>query len=187
MEPVNSITFNFDLGTFEGFNFRCQSAIEKNLNAVEVASWDHDLNGEAEFWPSGNHSLVAALFEGNTVTGRDLLTVDRLLSELGGDVSENFLKIYYAFRVSGDDLQEMSAEKVEDYNVHIFLGMNFTDVRQQAAYELFELYYPEAYAIWEKCSCDGLIFDTDRFLDSPSLTTCELRLSDSVALLVKPE
>ena len=36
-----------DLGTFEGFNFREQCAIERILSANEVIEWDHDKKGEA--------------------------------------------------------------------------------------------------------------------------------------------
>ena len=42
-------TLRFDLGTFEGFNFRDQSAIERELTAEEVVNWNHDGDGEAEF------------------------------------------------------------------------------------------------------------------------------------------
>ena len=43
---------HFDLGTFEGFSFRHDQAIDRNLTAAEVVGWDHDAAGEAEFWPS---------------------------------------------------------------------------------------------------------------------------------------
>ena len=33
-------------------------------------------------------------------------------------------------------------------------------------------------------TCDGLIFDTDRFLDSPAFWVEEVNLGDEVALLV---
>ena len=75
---------------------------------------------------------------------------------------------------------------MEDYSLQIFFGSNFGDVRRAAAYELFELYYPEEYAVWEKSTCDGLIFDVDRFLDSPCFGTEEVRLGEQVALVVAP-
>jgi len=64
------------------------------------------------------------------------------------------------------------------------LGSNFTDLRQEAAYQLFELFYPDEYKAWEKTTCDGLIFDTDRFLDSPVFSVEEVKLGNEVALLV---
>jgi hypothetical protein len=50
-----------DLGQFEGFNFRSQCAIAKLLSAEEVLEWDHDKNGEAEFWPDGSNFFVSKL------------------------------------------------------------------------------------------------------------------------------
>ncbi len=177
-----------DLGTFEGFNFRNQSAIEKILRAHEVVNWDHDGEGEAEFWPSGDNAGVSLIFAHQTaVSASQILLLDRLLEALGGDDSVNFLKIHYAQNSCGSDLEKISAGEIEDFNLHIFFGRSFMDVRSQAAYELFELYYPEAYAIWEKTHCDGLIFDTDRFLDSPSFHVEEIRLDDEVVLLVAPQ
>jgi hypothetical protein len=59
-------------------------------------------------------------------------------------------------------------------------------LRRQAAHELFELYYPEEYAVWEKSVCDGLIFDIDRFLGSPSFSV-EEAVGDEKALIVAPQ
>jgi hypothetical protein len=53
MEKENVATkiseLQFNLGTFEGFNFKEQSAIDHILTADEVMAWDHDTEGEAEF------------------------------------------------------------------------------------------------------------------------------------------
>src|ERR1043166_7862522 len=83
-------TLCFNLGTFEGFNFRTQSAINRTLTAAEVVEWNHDKRGEAEFLPSGDRPEVALVFKGrSSVTGSELLELDRLLHELGGDSVEN--------------------------------------------------------------------------------------------------
>jgi hypothetical protein len=71
--------------------------------------------------------------------------------------------------------------------VQIFFGDCFTDARKEAAYELFELYYPEEYKVWEKSQCDGLIFDQDRFLDSPVFGVDEVRLGGKAVVLVVPQ
>ena len=176
---------HFDFGMFEGFNFRTQSAIERNATAAEVVAWDHDRNGEAEFWPSGDRPEVALLFHHRSaVTGSELLELDRLLDELGGDSPHHFIQIHYAVNIGGADLASLSSEDIEDQVFHLFFGSNFLDLYREAAYELFELYYPDEYSVWEKSICDGLIFDTDRFLGSPSFFVEELRLGDEVALLV---
>lgn len=177
----------FNLGSFEGFNFRSQSAIERELSAEDVIGWDHDRQGEAEFWPSGDQAGVALVFrDQNRVTATELLALDRLLEELGGDILENFLKLRHTLSVSTTDLCALTGAEVEDLDIHIFVGPNLWDLRREAAYELFELYYPEAYVVWEKSQCDGLVFDTDRFLDSPGWSVDEVRFANSVALIVTP-
>jgi hypothetical protein len=169
-DTVNSTFFSlcYDLGTFEGFNFRTQSAIEQNLTAEEVVNWDHDKEGEAEFWPAGDNDGVAAVFSGkSSITCSELIALDNLLQELGDDSILNYLRIRYVTSVYGNDLSTLTREQVEDACIDVFIGTNFCDLRREAAYQLFELYYPDEYQIWEKSQCDGLIFDSDRFLDSP--------------------
>jgi hypothetical protein len=174
-----------DFGTFEGFNFRTQSAIDRTLTAQEVVAWDHDREGEAEFWPSGDSPEVALLFkQRSSVTASELLDLDRVLLELGDDSRASFLQIYYAVEICGAALQSLTAEQVQDNNLQVFFGSGFVDLRRATAYELFELYYPEEYRIWEQSHCDGLIFDTDLFLDSPVFWVEEVELGDEVALLV---
>jgi hypothetical protein len=179
-------TLRFDLGTFEGFNFRSQSAIERNLTAEEVVNWNHG-DGEAEFWPSGENPGVALLFKGqNAVSGGELLALDQLLEDMGGNSDENFLQIYFALNHGGISVERLDATTVQDNPPQIFFGSYFFELRKEVAYELFELYYPEEYRVWEKSLCDGLIFDVDRFLDSPSFSVDEVKLGNRVALLVSP-
>lgn len=113
--------------------------------------------------------------------------LDNLLDEMGGDMKTNCLRIYYEVQIMGEDLLKLTREMLEDLNLHIFIGMSFLDLRKDAAYELLELYYPEEYRIWEKTHCDGLIFDVDRFLDSPCFYTGEVTLGEENALLVAPQ
>jgi len=181
-------TFTYDLGTFEGFNFRDNGAIDHTLTADEVANWDHDANGEAEFWPSGEHDGVSLLFSSKTaVTSAELIALDKLLEEIGDDSTSNFIRIYHVINILGYDICKLNAETVDDACLHIFEGTSFIDLRREAAFELFELYYPEEYKIWEKSHCDGLIFDHDRFLDSPSFSTEEVTVGDTKALIIAPQ
>ena len=187
-ESTVSSELHFDLGTFEGFNFRASSAIQRTLSADEVIAWDHDRKGEAEFWPAGDHAGVALLFRGrNTICASELLSLHRLLQELGGDEIENFLRIYFLVAIRGARLDELTAGDIEDAFLHIFTGTSFLDLRREAAYELFELYYPEEYRVWEKSTCDGLHFDVDRFLDSPTFWVEEVQLGGKVVLLISPQ
>jgi hypothetical protein len=183
--PIEPKGLQFDLGMFEGFNFRTQSAIDHLVSAQAVVAWDHDRQGEAEFWPAGDKPEVSLLFKGrSSVTAAELLDLDRVLGELGGDSRYNFLQIHYAVNICGDALRNLHAESVQDYCLYVFSGTNFIDLRRDAAYELFELFYPDQYRTWNESHCDGLIFDVDRFLDSPSLWVEEVELGDEVALLV---
>lgn len=120
----------------------------------------------------------------SAVTGRELLDLDRVLQEVGDDSVFNFLRIHRAVNVQGIFLNQITGEQVEDQNVHIFTGTSFYDLRRSAAYELFELYFPEAYASWEATPCDGLIFDTDVFLDSPSWSVEEIELGNGAKALI---
>lgn len=181
-------TYPYDFGTFEGFNFRDQSAIERILSADEVLNWDHDKDGEAEFWPAGDSAGVALVFKGSTaVTAGELSALAALLHDLGGDTDENYLRVHYALNVTGESLDDLTAERVEDQPLTIFWGDSFTDARKEAAYELFELYYPELYKLWESTPCDGLIFDTDAFLDSPSWSVEEVRFNERAVLIVSSQ
>lgn len=150
-------------------------------------NWDHDRKGEAEFWLSRDRSLIAQVFGGQTaITGAELVELNRILDELGSDSDEMLLRLCHA-QSCGGKLEEITARTVGDYCVHVFIGTNFCDLRREAAYELFELYYPECYAAWDKSRCDGFIFDTDRFLDSPSMSVQEIRFGEQAALLVSAE
>ena len=179
---------HFGLGTFEGFNFRHQGAIDRLLTAEEVVNWDHDADGEAEFWPSGDHAGVSLLFSSkSTVTASELTALDGLLLELGEDSNSAFLHIHYLVNTYGEDIAKLTAVKIWDLGLHVFEGASFLDIRREAAFVLFELYYPEEYTVWEKSHCDGLIFDEDRFLDSPSWSVEEITLGDAKALIVAPQ
>ena len=89
--------------------------------------------------------------------------------------------------ICGADLATLDSGKVEDHNLHLFLGTSFIDLRREAAFELFELYHPEEFRVWNESTCDGLIFDEDRFLDSPVFFVEEVALGDQKALLVAPQ
>ena len=175
----------FNLGQFAGFNFRTQSALDHWLTAEAVVNWDHARNGGAEFWPAGDVPEVALLFKPRSrVTAAELLDLDRVLQELGGDSRYNFLQIYFAVNICGDALETLSAAAVHDHEMLIFSGTSFPDLRRDAAYGLFELHYPEAFRVWKYCQCEALTFDPDRFLDSPVFRVEEVELGGEVTLLV---
>jgi len=174
-----------DLGTFEGFNFRDQSAIERTLTADDVIRWDHDADGEAEFWPSGEDPLVKGIFRGN-VTASDLATLAELLGSLGGDRTESLLRIQFAIQVQGGDLERLTVRELDDQQPMVFYGASKSDARKEAAYELFQTYWPDLFKAWEEDSAGILDFDWYAFIDSPLWATHELRVGDQAVLMVAP-
>ncbi len=125
------MTLKHDLGTFEGFNFREQAALDRNVTADELVDWDHDGAGEAEFWPAGDHPGVAALFDRrNAVTGSELEALDDLLRHLGHDGTETFLRIRFAVHDRGLDLRTVTPEEVVDVLLYLYRGTNFGDPRR---------------------------------------------------------
>ncbi|MFM1747365.1 MAG: hypothetical protein RLZZ188_1031 [Verrucomicrobiota bacterium] len=181
----DEITIRFNLGTFEGFNFQTQGAICRILTASDVINWDHDREGEAEFWPAGDRPEVSLLFRPRReVTSSELRDLVRLLDEVGDDAPETFLRIYYTLNVCGTPLADLDRDKLDNPILHLYFGTSFLDLRNEAAFDLFESYYPEEYRVWEKSTCDGLMFDPDHFLDSPVWWTEEFILGETVALLV---
>ncbi len=184
----NENTCRYDFGSFEGFNFRSQSAIPKTLSIGEVLNWDHDQNGEAEFWPSGDCEGVSLVFKNlNAVTSSELMALEELLTELGGDSDDNYVKVYYSVSVLRERVDDIESSKIEDQTPLLFWGDYISDIRKEAAYELFELYFPELFKVWESTPCDGLYFDTDLFLDSPQWSTDEVKINGRAALLVSPQ
>ena len=185
MERKNRHALGVCLGTFEGFNFREQSAIDRTLTVDEVIGWNHDADGEAEFWPAGDCPALSNLFSGrSSVSCSELRRLGELVEEVGGDLDDALLRLHFLVNVQGADWDALSASDIEEVDVQIYRGASFYDVRKDAAYELFELYWPELYALWEKTPLDGLRFDPDAFLDSPMWQTEEVDLGDTKALLV---
>ena len=88
--------------------------------------------------------------------------------------------------VHGLALADLTSDQVDDLILEIFRGTTFYDVRREAAHELFEVYYPEAYRARESSDCEGLSFSQDDFLDSPCWSVEEVQVGNEVALLVAP-
>jgi len=182
-----NLTIQNDFGTFEGFNHRSQEAIFPNVTAQELIDWDHDANGEAEFWHSGDNPGVALILSSDDLLMRDVAALDQLLAELGDDPSV-LARIHFLTEYSGHRLQELEPETVEDAQLSVFMDdVPVIDLRRTAAHELFELYYPEEHKVWENSSCDGLIFDEDRFLDSPVFCAIDFKIGDQNVLVVESQ
>ncbi len=168
-----------DLGSFEGFCFTTQCAVSRLLSAEEVLAFPQ----EAEFWPSGDNPLVAAFFaHARTVSPGELLALDQLFSEL----DEQQLLCAVVLAQQGYALSEISAELLDEHAFHAFEDTSFIDARSEAAHALFELYWPDAYRLWESgAHPDGLYFDAERFLESPQCSVTELAIGDRRVVIVE--
>jgi len=174
-----------DLGTFEGFNFRDQCAIERILTADEVINWDHDADGEAEFWPSGEDPLVKGIFDRN-VTASDLTQLAELLQNLDGDRTQDLLRIQFATQMQGYDFASLTIQELDDRPPMFFYGDTLTDARKEAAYELFETFWPDLFKAWNEDHAGILDFDWYSFVDSPLWTIHEVKVGDKAILMVAP-
>ncbi len=163
-----------DIGEFEGFNFRSQCAIERILTAEEVLEWDHDADGEAEFWPHGCNPFTSYLLPNSACTDSEVREVIRIFDELDGRPEELAKAIY--MRDCGTPLEDITREAIDDSCLYVFGPGWFHDLIKQAAFELFELFWPAAYECWEKNSVPGLRFDPGDFVES--FPTLQLKLPD---------
>lgn len=164
----------YDIGKFEGFNFREQSAIENILTAQEVLDWDHDGDGEAEFWPHGDNPFTSYLLPGDSCTSAEIREVIRIFDELDGRLDELAKAIY--LRDCGSSLEDITSEAINDACLYVFGPGWFHDLIKDAAFELFELFWPAAYECLQKHSVPGLRFDYDDFIES--FPTLKLKLPD---------
>ena len=169
-----------DLGEFEGFNFKTQSAIFPNHTAQEVVDWDHDGQGEAEFWPDGGNEFVSLLVNGNC-SWSDLIEIDRIFSELDNN-EQDLIKAVYLKQNNGLKLEDITREAVDDACLYVYGENYFSDLRKEAAWDLFEQLYPEAYKLVESWSVQGVSFDEDDFLQN--FSTLEIKTHDYKGYLV---
>jgi hypothetical protein len=174
-------------GTFTGDNLKEQKALERELTPEEGREWEADEAGEEES-ERGRACRAMALF----TTGPDALgpqelhTVAGLLAAVDGDREDTLLRLQVLVHVQGADLGTVTVADLQDLPLNTYRGSSFIEVRREAAFELFQLCWPDLYAVWEKTPMDGLRFDVDAFLDSPAWVTEELQLGSDCVLLVLP-
>jgi hypothetical protein len=171
------------IGMFEGFSFRNQCAIDQNLTADEVLNWDHDEQGEAEFWSDGSEPLVSKLLSGNSCSAEEIRQVMRILEELDGKPAQIAKAVY--LKDGGSSLKDIDREAVDDSSLYVFGPGWFTDLEKEAAYELFEMFWPEPYEFWRRNTVPGLTFDVEAFMQS--FSTMELKIADGGYLIVEVE
>ncbi len=177
--------FKYDLGTFEVGHFGEQSAMGRTLSAMEVVAWNHGADGEAEFWPSGDHAGVSILCaDRSAVTGSDLLALDRALDALGGDDLDNFLRIHCAVNVHGMALDDITPERLDALCIRILRGTNFPDLWRAASQDIFDAYYAGDYRPAEETDYTQGTIALEDILEWECWHVEELRFGGDYVLLI---
>ena len=136
-DTMSHRTLNHDFGAFTGFNYREDAPIERPLTGEDVVWWDHDRGGEAVFWPKGHMGLAILCSERKWITGMELRTLDRLLTDLGDDSKETYQRIHFARSQLGISLNKLTVQEVEGVNLQGFTGSTFFEQSKEAAWEQF--------------------------------------------------
>lgn len=92
-----------------------------------------------EFAPAGNRHEMNLLFDDEhrrQFSGLVLFALDKLLRDMGGDTTENFLKVYFALRVQHGEILTLTKEAIEQRGIRVFIGTNREDLLRSAAVEL---------------------------------------------------
>ena len=80
---------------------------------------------------------------------------------MDGDRGQDLLRIHLRWQVLGHDLDTLTAQEMDDVHPMIFYGATAMDARKEAAFELFETFWPELYKAWNEDSAGVLRFDWD--------------------------
>lgn len=96
--------------------------------------------------------------------------------------SASFRKAIYLKQNNGLELKDITREATDDSCLYIFGPGFFSDLKKEAAWELFEQFHPEAYKLVESWTIPGLDFDEEQFLNS--FSTLELKTKENKGYVV---
>ncbi len=174
-------------GVVEGCEDAERKAFFREMDLSEGREWDPEGQEDDESSLVRDLRALRVLFQGShALDAKGMETALGLVAALDGDDLDSILRLHVLVNIQGMDLDAVTVAAMEELPLSTFRGENFHDVRREAAFELFQLYWPDLYAIWEKTPMDGLRFDVDAFLDSPSWVTEEVQLGSECVLLVMP-
>ena len=90
--------------------------------------------------------------------------VSRIIEELENSPHELVKAIYLVDR--GEALTGIGRDAIDDSFLYAFgPDSSFISLEREAAYELFETFWPDTYRLWEGNSVPGLRFDPEDFLN----------------------
>ena len=75
---------------------------------------------------------------------------------------------------------------LEDQQPMFFHADTLIDARKDAAFELFETFWPDLFKAWDEAATEFLRFEWDDLLDSSMWTTLEVKVGDKAILMVTP-
>ena len=167
----------YDFGTFEGGYWPTEfRPFDNPVPASEIMRWNELDLGDAEFWPTGDRPEMTLLFdEERRVCKEQLMLLSHLFDRMGGDTTENFLRIHHAVRRFDALLHELTAEMVAALVVHVAVAADARTARAQMEAELQGRYRFDAQG-------DALKFvtaSTDWLIE-------ELPLGETTAVVVAP-
>jgi hypothetical protein len=178
----------YDFGTFDGGYWPTEYCVldEKfQASEIPIREWNRFEDGEIEYWPSGDKPELTLLFDDidNKITCQnELRSLANLLDHLGGDSSENYLRIRHAMGRLAVVVGDLSPQALDELPVHIFIGTGLTEVEEQAVGELATLCGGQV----GDASASGSKSFLDRLRTDPNWQLEPVAFGDKVALLVWP-
>jgi hypothetical protein len=174
-------------GVVEGCEDAERKAFFREMDLSEGRQWDPEGQEDDEFSSVRDMRALRVLFQGrHALDAKGMEAAIQLVEAFDGDDLDSILRLHVLVNIQGMDLDAVTVAAMGDLPLSTFRGENFHDLRREAAFELFQLYWPDLYSILEKTPMDGLRFDVDAFLDSPSWVTEEVQLGSECVLLVMP-
>lgn len=161
---------HYDFGTFNAYTPHDFVRLDLGLTADDVLTWAAAVYHEYLLSPAGDHAGVQLMFRNQpSVTPSQLLALDRLLLEFGGDSPAHYLRACNALDQYDQSLLGQAGRSGAEEPQTNSLKPCPNPVQRESAHALFEIFFPEKYRTWANNPCDWLIFDVDRFLASPEL------------------
>jgi hypothetical protein len=176
-KDINHPKSTHDFGTFYGGHWPTEyQPLDNPVWPDTIMNWDECDQGEAVFWPAGDRPEMGLLFDEDRPLKKEELTVlSHLFDLLGGDTTENFLRIRHAQRTFDAGLHELTMEMVTALVVHITVGDDAGKARRRMQAELQMRYRLDA---------EGDVLKS--VTDSPDWRIEELSVGEKTALVVAP-
>ncbi len=161
---------HYDFGTFDAYTPRDFVKLKLGLTADDVITWAAAVYDQYMLSPAGDHAGVKLMFrEQPSVTPGQLMALDRLLLEFGGDSPTHYESAHHALSQYDCSLLGQISRMYSMEPQQASLTPCPNPLHQASACALFEIFFPDKYRAWGQPMCDWLIFDVDAFLASPEL------------------